>query len=525
MKKILIFVVLCIATIQFTNAQIIELKGMGTLGDDPATITFNEFDLNSIEKVVVEATAIIKNGDVNQMPGSISFSDADETKTVPFNYVKKHYSIASFDPWYAGNHKGYYTAVFNTVDAGGITLDNKIGVYAFYAYIFLNDGSMGTYSLINRNEVPAFLHALGPDYTVEGEFMLPPSPGSRNATIEVPLSDNETIDEDQRKGTVIFYTNGVPVMEKSVTFELNQEEKNFHIEELTLYDIPAEVDKLTVGVYSLDGRGIGDSFFAGKFLLTVEQDPGCTHTQGYWKTHSEYGPAPYDDTWAMLDDGADTEFYKSGQTWYKVFWTPVRGDTYYQLAHQYMAAHLSMLSGAWVPVEVHDAMDMAKDLFENNKPEEISKEYGYLAELLDNYNNGIIGPGHCDDDYEVEREDDEQEYAAQTQNSGKGKGKAKGKNKSAQIEQTVTEIDGLAVYPNPALNSATIYFTPVSDGNASIDLYNSVGQKISRLLERNVNRDVPVSIQFNSSEYKEGLYILRLQSENGITTTRVQIAR
>ena len=39
--------------------------------------------------------------------------------------------------------------------------------------------------------------------------------------------------------------------------------------------------------------------------------PGCTLTPGYWKTHSESGPAPYDDTWALLSNGADTGFFLS----------------------------------------------------------------------------------------------------------------------------------------------------------------------------------------------------------------------
>ena len=34
---------------------------------------------------------------------------------------------------------------------------------------------------------------------------------------------------------------------------------------------------------------------------------GCTLTPGYWKTHSEFGPAPYDDNWANLPNGASTE--------------------------------------------------------------------------------------------------------------------------------------------------------------------------------------------------------------------------
>ena len=30
------------------------------------------------------------------------------------------------------------------------------------------------------------------------------------------------------------------------------------------------------------------------------QETVCTRTQGYWKTHSEYGPAEYDETWNEL---------------------------------------------------------------------------------------------------------------------------------------------------------------------------------------------------------------------------------
>lgn len=47
---------------------------------------------------------------------------------------------------------------------------------------------------------------------------------------------------------------------------------------------------------------------------------GCTLTQGYWKTHSKYGPAPYDDTWALV--GEDTPFFQSRLSWYQVLWTP-----------------------------------------------------------------------------------------------------------------------------------------------------------------------------------------------------------
>lgn len=75
---------------------------------------------------------------------------------------------------------------------------------------------------------------------------------------------------------------------------------------------------------------------------------GCTLTQGYWKTHSREGPAPYDEAWKNLGPlEEDTPFFSSGLTWYRVFWTPPKGgNAWIQLAHQYMAAKLNILDGA-----------------------------------------------------------------------------------------------------------------------------------------------------------------------------------
>lgn len=63
---------------------------------------------------------------------------------------------------------------------------------------------------------------------------------------------------------------------------------------------------------------------------------GCTLTQGYWKTHSKEGPAPYDVAWKNLGPlEEDTRFFSSGKTWYQLFWTPPSGgNAYIQLAHQ-----------------------------------------------------------------------------------------------------------------------------------------------------------------------------------------------
>jgi hypothetical protein len=132
-------------------------------------------------------------------------------------------------------------------------------------------------------------------------------------------------------------------------------------------------------------------------------EPVCTLTQGYWKTHSSYGPAPYDDTWNLL--GEDISFYLSGTSYYEVLWTaPKKGNAYYQLAHQYIAAKLNMLRGAEAPNEVIVAISSAESLFEDYTPSEIGalkgnnslrKDFISLASLLASYNEGKIGPGHC----------------------------------------------------------------------------------------------------------------------------------
>ncbi len=127
---------------------------------------------------------------------------------------------------------------------------------------------------------------------------------------------------------------------------------------------------------------------------------GCTLTPGYWKTHSEFGPAPYDDTWAQLPNGASTPFYLSGQTWYQVFWTAPQGNAYYILAHAYMASRLNILNGASTTPDVDAALAWSEGFFNTYTPSStlsktVRQQAIYYADILDDYNNGLIGPGHC----------------------------------------------------------------------------------------------------------------------------------
>lgn len=144
-----------------------------------------------------------------------------------------------------------------------------------------------------------------------------------------------------------------------------------------------------------------DSGSTGSSSWTVDINVpcgGCSLTPGYWKTHSSFGPAPYDSTWALI--GENTSFYLSGKSWYQALWTTPQGNAYYILAHAYIAARLNQLNGADVSV-ISTQIANATFFFENITPSSpLSKaarqQVLAWATIIDNYNNGLIGPGHCD---------------------------------------------------------------------------------------------------------------------------------
>ena len=145
-----------------------------------------------------------------------------------------------------------------------------------------------------------------------------------------------------------------------------------------------------------------NSVYRKEVLVRFELSSGCTRTPGYWKTHSVFGPAGSDPTWAQLPSGASTIFFLSGKTYYAVLWTPPQGNAYYILAHAYIATKLNLLNGTASTPEVNAAMAWATTFFGANTPTTILSRRGRAAAIsfagiLDGYNNGLTGPGHCGD--------------------------------------------------------------------------------------------------------------------------------
>ena len=120
---------------------------------------------------------------------------------------------------------------------------------------------------------------------------------------------------------------------------------------------------------------------------------GCTLTQGFWKNHPNQWPV------SILTLG--TVSYTKVEL-LSILGTPVRGNGLLSLAHQLIAAKLNIANGA-DPSAVAAAIAAADALIGSLEVPPVGGGYldpdltGGLTTTLDNYNKGLIGPGHCDE--------------------------------------------------------------------------------------------------------------------------------
>ena len=139
---------------------------------------------------------------------------------------------------------------------------------------------------------------------------------------------------------------------------------------------------------------------------TPPPEEGCTLTPGYWKTHADPSKKQFDDTWLAVG-GPDAPFFTSGQTYIQVLnQDKSDGNAYYILAFQWIAAELNQEAGASISGAAAAAFADGEALLSSHTPSEIGalsgddplrQQFISAAATLDDYNNGVIGPGHCGD--------------------------------------------------------------------------------------------------------------------------------
>lgn len=132
-------------------------------------------------------------------------------------------------------------------------------------------------------------------------------------------------------------------------------------------------------------------------MVTIRCPIDCNRTADYWKTHSKYGPQPYDKTWAAV--GEDHAFFLTGKTWYQMFLLPVEGtDRYVALAHQFMAAflnHLAHGNDAVPAAALADATTLLQTYQLGTVPSHAWAQFDAVTATLRSYNEGRLGVGAC----------------------------------------------------------------------------------------------------------------------------------
>lgn len=140
--------------------------------------------------------------------------------------------------------------------------------------------------------------------------------------------------------------------------------------------------------------GVQNSDLKSFFFTVLPCGSTCTLTQGYWKNHPEAWPV------ASLALGART--YSASELLDILNQPPSGGNGLVSLAHQLIAAKLNLARGAdgtALGTAVADADALIGSLVVPPVGSGFlaSSATSALTTILDDYNSGVTGPGHCAD--------------------------------------------------------------------------------------------------------------------------------
>ena len=511
MKRKLLFSIILLYTYFSTNAQQIELIGKGIYGK-----TTENLPLTNSSSITSVRVGAIYSWDLNASEDGVNFEDVSGTIIPDLKTDIIHKGTTSVNV-----HGAYYTAVFENPDDNGINInvfeDQEFNMQSFYAYIYRNDPNAHYNSFANLETVYFWKNTA--DYNDADDRFGPyiyeidinTASGPRDIKVKIPISELEA---DKRVAIINITAGSVKHRAEVTTYMVDQGLGNsFFIGEYILSDVPGNIDKVQVSIYSPtseEAKSLGyknpDSFYVSGVIVDVDNTvEGCTLTQGYWKNHSDCkanGPER-DDTWDKIPGGEaeETIFFLSRQDYCEVFDTQSnkKNGKYYILAHQYIAAQLNMLAGA-DPTAAQAAFDEATILLENNTPEMVKGNANLEADcvrlggILDEYNNGVIGPGHCDD----------------------SPASILGVN---EVNKTID----YSIYPNPTNSKGSLEFVANQNSKTTVSIYSITGIKVAVLFDKETLKGQPIKINFNSGEFVPGIYFINIKNGRNSVSKKIII--
>ncbi|HEU4364777.1 MAG TPA: hypothetical protein VFT13_04860 [Candidatus Krumholzibacteria bacterium] len=161
--------------------------------------------------------------------------------------------------------------------------------------------------------------------------------------------------------------------------------------------VTGTVDELAYGTkyhftaFALDEVGAAASGLSNTVSAFTTESTNCTYTIGYWKTHEE--------AWPVNSLTIGSVVYTKQQL-LDILNQSVEGNGLVSLAHQLIGAKLNIAAGA-DPTDASAAIAAADAQIGGLVVPPVGAGYIHpsqtsgLTQTLDDYNNGIIGPGHC----------------------------------------------------------------------------------------------------------------------------------
>lgn len=157
---------------------------------------------------------------------------------------------------------------------------------------------------------------------------------------------------------------------------------------------PDELEAGTQYVFAafvVESPGYEASARTADLFVSTRGGQDCTYTIGYWKNHEEDWPV----TSLLVGDVS----YTKAQL-LDILHEPVRGNGLISMSHQLIGTKLNVANGAGA-IEVLSTILAADALIAGLVIPPVGS--GYLqpsttsphTQTLDDFNNGIVGPGHC----------------------------------------------------------------------------------------------------------------------------------
>lgn len=143
--------------------------------------------------------------------------------------------------------------------------------------------------------------------------------------------------------------------------------------------------------FGLDENGNTASDLSVTVSGSTTSSTNCTYTQGYWKNHEELWPSTNLILGSVNYTAAELD---------AILGQSVGGNGLVSLAHQLIAAKLNIDAGAdpsaaSAAIASADAMIGGLVVPPSGAGYLAPSSTSSLTQSLDNYNNGVIGPGHC----------------------------------------------------------------------------------------------------------------------------------